>query len=157
MLAKARLSASLHADVTRLPEVYFDKVICAEVIEHVYDVSGLIAQIHRLLKPGGWAVVTTPIRLTETPEDPNHVQEWFPTEFVDLFKDGPLRLVRHEQLIPVAAPEVYFWRPPMFLRFPVFRLLCNLLSIYGGINALSWMRLRSRLFMTQVALLEKPL
>jgi SAM-dependent methyltransferase len=156
MLAAHRLAASLHSNVEELPDAHFDAVTCAEVIEHAHDVSALLAHIHRVLTPGGRAVITTPVRLTESPLDPNHVREWFPGEFAALFADGPLRLLRHEQFTPVAATEVYFWRPPMFLRVPIFRLLCNLLSIYGGVNALSWLRLRPQLFMTQLALVERP-
>jgi len=155
ILDKHRLSANLCDEADELPNGQFDAVVCAEVIEHVYDVPELIAQIHRLLKPGGRAVITTPVRLTEKPEDLNHVQEWFPKEFASLFRDGPLHLVRHDQMIPASAPEVYYWRSPLFLRFPVFRLICNVLSIHGGVNALSWLALRPRLFMTQAAILEK--
>jgi SAM-dependent methyltransferase len=154
MLTRHRLSAQLYDALDELADDQFDAVVCAEVIEHVHDVPELIHQIHRLLVPGGRAVLTTPIRLTETPEDPNHVQEWFPEEFAALFRDGPLRLVHQEQIIPAAAAEVYFWRPRMFLRVPVFRLLCNLLSIYARVNALSWLALRPRLFMTQLVVLE---
>jgi 2-polyprenyl-3-methyl-5-hydroxy-6-metoxy-1,4-benzoquinol methylase len=156
MLSQHRLVAAVHADIAQLPDGYFDAVSCAEVIEHVHDVPALLAHVTRVLKPGGRAVLTTPVRLTESPQDPNHIREWFPDEFAALFADGLLRLLRHEQIIPAAAAEVYFWRPPIFLRLPVFRLLCNLLSIYGGINALTWLRLRPRLFMMQLVLLERP-
>ena len=155
MLKKHDLSAQLYEDLAELADDQFDAVVCAEVIEHVHDVPELIRQIARLLVPGGRAVLTTPIRLTETPEDPNHVQEWFPDEFAALFRDAPLQLVQHEQIIPVAATEVYFWRPRMFLRVPVFRLICNLLSIWADVNALSWLAVRPRLFMTQLVVLQK--
>jgi hypothetical protein len=108
------------------------------------------------LKPGGRAVITTPIRLTETPEDPTHLREWFPSEFAALFSSGPLVLLRHEQVIPAATPEVFFWRPRFLLRVPVFRVLCNLVSIYADRNALSWLGMRPRLFMTQLAVVERP-
>jgi len=156
MLARQGLRASLYASVDELPDAYFDAVTCLEVIEHAHDAAAVVAHVARVLMPGGRAVISSPIRLTETPEDPHHVREWFPGEFVDLFSAGPLRLIHYEQFIPAAAPEVYFWRPPVLLRLPVFRLLCNLLSIYGGLNALSWLRLRPRLFMTQQAVLGKP-
>lgn len=47
------------------------------------------------------------------------------------------------------------WRPRFLLRVPVFRVLCNLLSIYARVNALTWLGMRPRLFMTQLAVLEK--
>src|SRR6185369_17133296 len=100
------------------------------------------------------AVISTPIRMTERPEDVNHVREWFPSEFPRLFGDS-WRIVSHEQVVPAAGPEVYFWRPLVFARGPVFRLLCNLLSIYAKVNAVSWLRMRPRLFMMQIVIAEK--
>ncbi len=156
MLAKNRLEADLSGSSAELESSSFERVLCSEVIEHVEDVGRLLSEVHRLLKPGGRAVITTPIRMTETPEDPTHLREWFPSEFADLFSSGPLALVRHEQVIPAATPEVFFWRPRFLLRVPVFRVLCNLVSIYGKKNALSWLGMRPRLFMTQIAVLERP-
>ena len=147
--------ATLHGSSDGLPAHSFDRVVCTEVIEHALAPGDLLHDLARLLKPGGRVVVTTPVRLTEEPEDPNHIREWFPGEYVRLFDEGPWRVIAHELIIPAAAPEVYFWRPLVFARVPLFRLLCNLLSIYGGVNALSWLRLRPRLFMMQVVIAEK--
>jgi SAM-dependent methyltransferase len=156
MLRTRGFAATIHDDVRRLGDNSFDAVVCADVIEHVSDPRLLLSEIARVLRPGGRAVITTPVRLRETPEDPGHVHEWFPDEFRDWLKTGPLALLSHEQYIPAAATEVYFWRPPFFLRAPVFRLLCNVLSIHADVNALSWLRVRPKLFMLQVAVLEKP-
>jgi SAM-dependent methyltransferase len=154
-LRSNRVAATIHASLASLPDGHFDRVICTEVIEHASDPDGLLREIARLLKPGGRAVVSTPIRLTEYPEDVNHVREWFPSEFARLFDRGSWRVVSHEQVAPAAGPEVYFWRPPVFARVPVFRLLCNLLSIYAKVNAISWLRMRPRLFMMQIVVAEK--
>ncbi|HET7875195.1 MAG TPA: class I SAM-dependent methyltransferase [Methylomirabilota bacterium] len=156
MLRARGLAATLHRDRADIPAASFDRIACTEVIEHVAEPEMLLKDLARLLRPGGIAVVTTPVRLTERPEDPNHVHEWFPEEFADLLASAPLTVLRHEQVIPAAAAEVYFWRPRLCLRIPVFRLLCNALSITAGVNALSWLRLRPRLFMMQLAVLEKP-
>lgn len=128
MLARAGQSATFFDDPNAIPSAKFDAVICADVIEHVYDVPGLLTTIARVMKPTGIAVVTTPIRLLEHPPDPNHVQEWFPDEFIALFENGPLRVLYSEQFVPLAAAEAYYWRP---LRIPVLRLICNLMSIAG--------------------------
>jgi SAM-dependent methyltransferase len=155
MLTSHGVQATIHGSTASVPTGYYDRVMCTEVIEHATTPDGLIADVGRVLKPGGRLVVTTPIRLTEVPEDPNHVREWFPGEFAQLFEEGTWRAIAHEQVVPAAAAEVYFWRPIVFARIPVFRLLCNLLSIGAGVNALSWLRMRPRLFMMQIVVAEK--
>ena len=155
-LAASGVPAAIHAALDSIQDGYFDRVVCTEVIEHASEPGDLLRQIARVLKPGGRAVVTTPIRLTEQPQDVNHVREWFPDEFARVFEAEMWRVISHEQVVPAAAAAVYFWRPPVFARVPVFRLLCNLLSIYAGVNAMSWLRVRPRLFMMQVVVAEKP-
>ena len=38
----------------------FATVLAAEVIEHVFDTERVLAELARVLRPGGWLVVTTP-------------------------------------------------------------------------------------------------
>ncbi len=38
----------------------FDLVLCAETLEHVRDVQGLLSELRRVLAPGGRLAVTTP-------------------------------------------------------------------------------------------------
>jgi 2-polyprenyl-3-methyl-5-hydroxy-6-metoxy-1,4-benzoquinol methylase len=38
----------------------FDVVVSQEVIEHVQDQAGLVGLVHRLLRPGGYLILTTP-------------------------------------------------------------------------------------------------
>lgn len=38
----------------------FDVILCAEVIEHIQDTRNFIAEMRRVLKPGGSIVMTTP-------------------------------------------------------------------------------------------------
>ena len=42
------------------PDGAFDAVVAAEVIEHVVDTDHLLAEIARVLRPGGALIVTTP-------------------------------------------------------------------------------------------------
>ncbi len=46
----------------RLPfrDASFDKVICAEVLEHIPDYQGVLREIRRVLKPGGHLAVSVP-------------------------------------------------------------------------------------------------
>jgi SAM-dependent methyltransferase len=38
----------------------FDGILCTEVLEHVQDYQALVDEMHRVLKPGGVALVTVP-------------------------------------------------------------------------------------------------
>jgi SAM-dependent methyltransferase len=42
------------------PTDFFDIVFCGDVIEHVFSPDDLLDEIARLLRPGGYAVLTTP-------------------------------------------------------------------------------------------------
>ncbi len=49
-----------------------DAVLCIHVLEHVQDDRRAMAELYRVLKPGGWALVSVPIRLDQpTYEDPS--------------------------------------------------------------------------------------
>ncbi|MBA4851016.1 bifunctional 2-polyprenyl-6-hydroxyphenol methylase/3-demethylubiquinol 3-O-methyltransferase UbiG [Emticicia sp. BO119] len=39
---------------------YFENIICTEVIEHIAKPEKIIAEMHRVLKPGGLGIVTLP-------------------------------------------------------------------------------------------------
>lgn len=43
-----------------LPEAHFDTIIAADVLEHVRDLGPLVAELQRLLKPGGELLVSAP-------------------------------------------------------------------------------------------------
>ncbi len=68
MLAKARhnlqgMNATLwkgELSALDLPAGSFDKVVCTETLEHTVDPAEVLSQIHRLLRPGGRAVITFP-------------------------------------------------------------------------------------------------
>jgi SAM-dependent methyltransferase len=47
------------------PDDTFDRVIASEVLEHIWDDSGAIAELVRVLRPGGRMAVTVPSRFPE--------------------------------------------------------------------------------------------
>jgi SAM-dependent methyltransferase len=55
------------------PDASFDAILCCHVLEHVPDDRRAMRELHRILAPGGWAVLQTPVRskLTRTDEDPS--------------------------------------------------------------------------------------
>ena len=63
----------LKADISAIPTISdaFDAIICIHTLEHVTNDRKAIKELFRVLKPGGWAIITVPIRLDrETYEDP---------------------------------------------------------------------------------------
>jgi ubiquinone/menaquinone biosynthesis C-methylase UbiE len=76
----------LRADACSLPfaDCSFDVAVSSDTIEHVAAPLDLLREMRRVLRPGGWAVISTPVRLTCLPLDVMHVQEWFAEEFGEM-------------------------------------------------------------------------
>ena len=66
----ARFVGVLRGDATRLPfaDATFDRVITSEVLEHIQDDVSALAELQRVLKPGGSFAATVP---SEWPEKIN--------------------------------------------------------------------------------------
>ena len=47
-----------------LPDSSFHAIICNHVLEHIPDDAKAMSEITRVLKPGGWAILQTPISLS---------------------------------------------------------------------------------------------
>lgn len=129
----------------------FRAVICSDVIEHVQKPDDLLREMWRVLTPDGVLAVTTPIRYTETPLDPMHVREWFPTEFGDFCASTLNVDVDHSRSHAVALAE-YYALPTMVGRLT--RLCCNTLAKFGC-NPFLW-RSGFRAWSTQLVIARKP-
>jgi SAM-dependent methyltransferase len=110
----------IHGLSTEIPSESFDQIVCSDVIEHVADPGELIGEILRILRPGGSAVISTPIRYTEYPLDKEHVIEWFPDEFKSLF--AGCNLLEYHESNPVALMD--------FMNMRFSRALLNVLSVF---------------------------
>ncbi len=64
------------------PACSFDAIYCSHVLEHVPEDRSAMREMHRVLRPGGWALVLVPIRGEHTFEDPTVTT---PEERVRLF------------------------------------------------------------------------
>jgi SAM-dependent methyltransferase len=64
--------AAVRMDITDIqyPDASFDVILCSHVLEHVTDDRRAMRELHRVLKPGGWAVLLVPITAETTFEDP---------------------------------------------------------------------------------------
>jgi ubiquinone/menaquinone biosynthesis C-methylase UbiE len=58
----------------------YDFVVSFQVIEHIEDDRLYLQEIHRVLKPGGTALITTPNRSMSLTRNPWHIREYLPNE-----------------------------------------------------------------------------
>ena len=62
----------------------YDFIVTFQVIEHIQDDSLFLKEIHRVLKPGGTALITTPNRKMSLTRNPWHIREYLPNELKQL-------------------------------------------------------------------------
>lgn len=78
-----------------LPDGSLDWILCTEVIEHVAEDSAAAREMGRVLKPGGYALVSVPT--PPAPHDPAHVREGYTlAQLSELLAGGGLEVVWHE-------------------------------------------------------------
>ncbi|MDR0559036.1 MAG: methyltransferase domain-containing protein [Prevotellaceae bacterium] len=67
--------AKVKMDVQNIPfpNNTFDVIFCNHIMEHVYDDLLAMRELYRVLKPGGWGIIQSPINYgrTDTHEDRN--------------------------------------------------------------------------------------
>ncbi len=71
-LLRDDVDMNLDLTVLAFPDRRFDLILCAHVLEHIPDDAAAMAELHRVLKPGGLALLQVPmsLRLEQTLEDP---------------------------------------------------------------------------------------
>ena len=88
------------ADVLRLPfaDAAFDVVVAGEILEHVTDLPGVVAEVCRVLRPGGTLVIDTIARTWWVRFSSITVAERLPGGPPELLHDHRLFVDRHELL-----------------------------------------------------------
>lgn len=67
-----------------IPDNSFDYAVTFQVIEHIKNDREFVKEIHRVLKPGGKMLATTPNRLMSLTRNPWHIREYTATELKNL-------------------------------------------------------------------------
>jgi hypothetical protein len=104
------------------PDATFDVVFCNHVLEHVTDDRRCMREIYRVLKPGGWALLQSPvdIQATTTDEDPtvtdplererrfgqyDHVRK-YGRDYADRLKEAGFLVETVDMLAELSAEEI---------------------------------------------------
>jgi 2-polyprenyl-3-methyl-5-hydroxy-6-metoxy-1,4-benzoquinol methylase len=89
-----------------LPEQHFDVVVSQEVIAHVPDQPGYVERAARVLKPGGYLIVTTPnpfvhFRNYWAPIPPGHIEQWLSRRALKRLLLPHFRVIRTTTAVPM--------------------------------------------------------
>lgn len=102
-------------ELRQVPSRSVDLAVSFETIEHVSRPDKFLANVQRVLRPGGILIVSTPNRLryspgnklSSKPWNPYHVQEWDEREFLNLLEPRfRVREVLGQQPIPIWKAHV---------------------------------------------------
>lgn len=74
--------------LTAIPSSSCDYVITFQVIEHIKNDFSMIAEIYRVLRPGGKLIITTPNKPMSLTRNPWHVREYTPDQFKSLLSSS---------------------------------------------------------------------
>lgn len=112
---------SLAGDAVPLPDGSLEYVTALDVLEHVPDDAAVVRGFHRLLKPGGLAVVTVPAGMalwSDWDEALHHFRRYDRAQLRALFPKEGWELVYVNYTNVVVYPAVWLvrkwraWRPP---------------------------------------------
>lgn len=92
------------------PDDHFDLVWASHVLEHILEIKQAVREIHRVMKPGGWAILDVPMSGTPTirvqPTPRNHFHFWQPgPDWVHHYTDAGLVVVEQVGGITVCRKE----------------------------------------------------
>ncbi len=79
----------------------FDCILCSEVLEHIQDDEKAVAELRRVLKPGGVLVVTVPFQKRFWAEDDEfvgHVRRYDPGELEQKLRSGGFQIIKTYKL-----------------------------------------------------------
>lgn len=93
-------------DAPELPDTAFDCIILPQTLLFIYDVASAVATLHRILRPGGVALVTVPGITQAVPDDKEQWgQYWSFTDdslrrlFGDVFGPDQVEIVSHGNVL----------------------------------------------------------
>ena len=130
------VSIVARAEQIPLASSQFDLVICSQVLEYVFDPTVVIAEVHRVLKPGGCCILSVP---SVWPRDA--AEEYW--RFLPAVLRGLLSAFSDVEVVAEGGTITGFFRTmnacvDIFVRYPVLRwffrrTLCPLINLLGAL------------------------
>jgi SAM-dependent methyltransferase len=100
----------------------FDAVIAKDILEHVQRPWELVAEIRRVLRPGGQAIISVPMAKPHVVwEDYTHIRGFTRRAIVALLRDGGFEVVDLWRMgpVPLSMRLDLVWAVPRLLAVPV--------------------------------------
>jgi ubiquinone/menaquinone biosynthesis C-methylase UbiE len=102
----------MKANALELPfdDASFDAVVSFETLEHVRDGRRFLSEMHRVIRPGGTFLCSTP-NIHYTSHPPYHLKEYKPEEFFVLLQQRFLNVERYGQYFKYSdrLRDLYRW------------------------------------------------
>jgi SAM-dependent methyltransferase len=147
------------------PDNHFDSVFSAEVFEHIFNLSEILPEIRRVMKPGAKILVTCPFAIVEH-EVPNDYARYTSFALKHLFNNAGFKVLDYEKagnhIETIMQLRIMYWHLhilPVVRKIPIVRSGLRLL-IFSGLNI--WAKLKSAvlpdqrdLYLNNIILCEK--
>jgi SAM-dependent methyltransferase len=75
---------------------HFDSILCSEVVEHVFNLDDILAELNRVLKPGGKMLMTCPFAWNEH-EIPNDFARYTKFALIHKFEQNGFELISYSK------------------------------------------------------------
>ena len=110
-------------DLTELdfPDNFFDLICAFETIEHIKDYRKAIAEIYRVLKPGGILIISTPNKAIYSPDTkkpfyPFHYHEFYLEDLKKMLKDFQIQKIWGQYIKGHKMLRYSSWNPKRWIR-----------------------------------------
>jgi SAM-dependent methyltransferase len=125
------------ADAIPFPDASFDLLTSLDVLEHLDDDDAGVAEIHRVLRPGGHALITVPAyRFLWSVHDEalGHRRRYVASEVHNLLNNHGFTLVRRTYAISFALPAILAFRVAQGLFPPLHERGASYVEVGAGPN-----------------------
>jgi ubiquinone/menaquinone biosynthesis C-methylase UbiE len=111
-----------------------DVLICSHVLEHVADDRRLLAEIRRVLKPGGRLILMVPIHETDQNSNPLHVHRYTEDALKKLLSEYNLRVEKDDRADTLY--QVFDWLSRPRLPRPLDTVRGKGIAVLGALSVL---------------------